>query len=54
MAHPDGLELLNGRGGERDYVHPKQVDGHYAIEDLWVMQGSVCDQALLYGLVALE
>ena len=22
---------------------PKQVDGHYAIEDLWVMQGSVCD-----------
>src|SRR5688572_28201585 len=43
MAHPDGLELLNVRGGERGYVHPKQVDGHHVIEDLWVMQGSVCD-----------
>jgi MoaA/NifB/PqqE/SkfB family radical SAM enzyme len=43
MAHPDGLELLNARGEQRGYVEPKRVDGRHVVEDLWVMQGSVCD-----------
>jgi sulfatase maturation enzyme AslB (radical SAM superfamily) len=43
MPHPDGLELSNARGEQRGYVEPKQVAGHHALEDLWVMQGSVCD-----------
>jgi hypothetical protein len=43
MAHPDGLELSNARGEGRGYVEPSQVAGRYVLEDLWVMQGSVCD-----------
>lgn len=42
-AHPDGLELTNAKGEQRGYVEPKQVDGQYVLEDLWVMQGSLCD-----------
>jgi MoaA/NifB/PqqE/SkfB family radical SAM enzyme len=41
--HPDGLELCNGRGEERGYVEPKRVAGRPMLEDLWVMQGSLCD-----------
>ncbi len=41
--HPDGLELVNPRGESRGYVDPKQVDGRYVLEDLWIMQGSLCD-----------
>src|SRR5947199_5981717 len=41
--HPDGLELVNQRGEHRGFVEPKAIDGQFALEDLWVMQGSVCD-----------
>jgi MoaA/NifB/PqqE/SkfB family radical SAM enzyme len=41
--HPDGLELVSPRGDPRGYVDPKQVEGRYVLEDLWVMQGSLCD-----------
>ena len=41
--HPEGLELTSPRGEARGYVEPKQVGGRYVLEDLWVMQGSVCD-----------
>jgi len=42
-AHPEGLELVSPKGEARGYVEPKRVGGRYALEDLWVMQGSVCD-----------
>src|SRR2546425_4898595 len=41
--HPDGLELVNARGETRGYVDPRQVNGRYVLEDLWIMQGSICD-----------
>src|ERR1041385_592051 len=41
--HPDGLELRDGKGNQRGFVDPKRVDGRPVLEDLWVMQGSVCD-----------
>jgi MoaA/NifB/PqqE/SkfB family radical SAM enzyme len=41
--HPDGLELVNARGEPRGFVNPKEIGGRFALEDLWVMQGSVCD-----------
>src|SRR5213594_3421619 len=41
--HPDGLELVNARGENRGYVDPRQVNGRYVLEDLWIMQGSLCD-----------
>jgi sulfatase maturation enzyme AslB (radical SAM superfamily) len=41
--HPDGLELSDRHGNERGFVDPKLVSGRPALEDLWVMQGSVCD-----------
>jgi sulfatase maturation enzyme AslB (radical SAM superfamily) len=41
--HPDGLELVNARGEARGYVDPKQVNGRNVLEDLWIMQGSLCD-----------
>lgn len=42
-AHPEGLELVSPKGEARGYVEPKQIGGRYVLEDLWVMQGSVCD-----------
>lgn len=42
-SHPDGLALISPRGEARGYVEPKRVGGHYVLEDLWVMQGSLCD-----------
>lgn len=41
--HPDGLELFNAKGEERGYVEPKRLAGRPVLEDLWVMQGSLCD-----------
>ena len=41
--HPDGLALTSPRGEARGFVEPKQVNGRYVLEDLWVMQGSLCD-----------
>ncbi|MFQ5662842.1 MAG: radical SAM protein [Terriglobia bacterium] len=41
--HPDGLGLANAKGEQRGYAEPKQVNGRFVLEDLWVMQGSLCD-----------
>ena len=41
--HPEGLELSDANGNHRGYVDPKCLGGRPALEDLWVMQGSVCD-----------
>ncbi len=41
--HPDGIELSNAKGEQRGYVEPKRVAGRAVLEDLWVMQGSLCD-----------
>jgi MoaA/NifB/PqqE/SkfB family radical SAM enzyme len=41
--HPEGLELVNARSEPRGFVDPKVVGGQFALEDLWVMQGSLCD-----------
>jgi len=42
-VHPEGLELVSPKGEARGYVEPKQVNGRFAVEDLWILQGSVCD-----------
>ncbi|HTT63185.1 MAG TPA: radical SAM protein [Bryobacteraceae bacterium] len=41
--HPDGLALMNPHGEARGFVDPKLLDGQPVLEDLWVMQGSLCD-----------
>src|SRR3954452_18031685 len=41
--HPNGLALLDRNGNQRGFVDPKRVDGSAVLEDLWVMQGSICD-----------
>jgi len=41
--HPDGLVLVNPRGEERGFVDPKRFAGQPVLEDLWVMQGTICD-----------
>jgi MoaA/NifB/PqqE/SkfB family radical SAM enzyme len=41
--HPDGLELVNQRGERRGFVDPKSLAGQPMLDDLWVMQGSLCD-----------
>lgn len=41
--HPEGLELFDGKGNERGFVDPKQDLERPVLEDLWVMQGSICD-----------
>ena len=43
LQHPADLALSNARGEQRGFVEPKQADGRPALEDLWVMQGSLCD-----------
>ena len=43
MAHPDGLRLMNERGEARGFVDPIGTKGRSGVEDLWIMQGSVCD-----------
>ena len=41
--HAEGLELFDPKGNERGFVDPKCLDGRPVLEDLWVMQGSICD-----------
>jgi sulfatase maturation enzyme AslB (radical SAM superfamily) len=41
--HAEGLELFDRNGNGRGFVDPKRMDGRPVLEDLWVMQGSVCD-----------
>jgi hypothetical protein len=41
--HPEGLDLLDRYGNERGFVDSKFLDGRPVLEDLWVMQGSICD-----------
>jgi hypothetical protein len=41
--HPAGLELFDRKGNERGFIDPKFVEGRPILEDLWVMQGSICD-----------
>jgi MoaA/NifB/PqqE/SkfB family radical SAM enzyme len=43
MAHPEGLRLTSDRGEPRGYVDPKIESARPALEDLWIMQGSLCD-----------
>jgi MoaA/NifB/PqqE/SkfB family radical SAM enzyme len=43
VAHPIGIELTSVQGERRGYVDPKTRDARPVLEDLWVMQGSVCD-----------
>ena len=43
MQHPEGLELTNDHGECRGFVDPMQESGSHRLEDLWIMQGSVCD-----------
>ncbi|MGO4885799.1 MAG: radical SAM protein [Bryobacteraceae bacterium] len=41
--HAEGLELFDRNGKGRGFVDPKRMNGRPVLEDLWVMQGSVCD-----------
>ena len=43
MPHPMGIDMVSLRGDHRGFVDPKQRDGRTVLEDLWVMQGSLCD-----------
>jgi molybdenum cofactor biosynthesis enzyme MoaA len=42
-SHPDGLTLTKSNGEQRGFVDPKRDGAGPVIEDLWVMQGSICD-----------
>jgi hypothetical protein len=41
--HPDGLELVKPHGEERGFVDPKRLGSGPVLEDLWVIQGTLCD-----------
>jgi MoaA/NifB/PqqE/SkfB family radical SAM enzyme len=41
--HPEGLELSDRNGNQRGFVDPRSENGRPVLEDLWVMQGSICD-----------
>jgi MoaA/NifB/PqqE/SkfB family radical SAM enzyme len=41
--HPEGLDLVDSRGNQRGFVDPKMSQDRPVLEDLWIMQGSVCD-----------
>src|SRR3990170_2531028 len=43
VPHPVGIELTSPKGEHRGFVEPKMRDGKPVLEDLWVMQGSLCD-----------
>ena len=43
VSHPNGIELTGPKGEQRGFVEPKLRDGRPVLEDLWVMQGSLCD-----------
>jgi MoaA/NifB/PqqE/SkfB family radical SAM enzyme len=41
--HPDGLDLVSPRGERRGFVDPKRLAGKPVLEDLWLIEGSLCD-----------
>jgi MoaA/NifB/PqqE/SkfB family radical SAM enzyme len=41
--HPEGLELVSARFENRGFVDPKRSSEGPVLEDLWIMQGSLCD-----------
>src|SRR3972149_5956154 len=43
VPHPIGIKLTGPQGERRGFVDPKTRDGRPVLEDLWVMQGSICD-----------
>lgn len=43
LKHPETLQLHNARGEERGFVDPKHSSGRPVLDDLWIMQGSLCD-----------
>jgi MoaA/NifB/PqqE/SkfB family radical SAM enzyme len=43
MAHPAGIQMVGPQGDQRGFVDPKLRGGRPALEDLWVLQGSLCD-----------
>ena len=43
VSHPVGIELTSAKGEQRGFVEPKLRNGRPLLEDLWVMQGSLCD-----------
>src|SRR5689334_12579709 len=43
MAHPDGIDLTNAAGVRRGFADFNRQQGRPALEDLWIMQGSLCD-----------
>src|SRR5262245_58721439 len=42
-VHPDGLLLVSAKGEPRGFVEPRLESGRPVLEDLWIMQGSLCD-----------
>jgi len=43
VPHPIGIELTSPKGEPRGFVDPQRKRGGPALDDLWVMQGSLCD-----------
>jgi len=43
VPHPNGIELTGPKGEQRGFVNPQSRKGRAAIDDLWIMQGSLCD-----------
>ena len=43
MPHPMGIPLTSPKGEQRGFVDPQTISGRSALDDLWVMQGSLCD-----------
>jgi AdoMet-dependent heme synthase len=41
--HPEGLELFDSQGNHRGFVDPKMSHDRPVFEDLWIVQGSICD-----------
>ena len=43
MPHPNGIEPTNQKGERRGFVEPQIKGGRPALDDLWILQGSLCD-----------
>jgi hypothetical protein len=43
VCHPEGLQLTGAHGEARGYVDFQSREGRPVLDDLWIMQGSVCD-----------
>jgi MoaA/NifB/PqqE/SkfB family radical SAM enzyme len=43
FRHPDGLILQDATGAPRGSIEPKRIGDRPVLDDLWVMQGSLCD-----------